>query len=68
MPVLAGRKFVFIPTATGEDKSYIVNFTKHSVNSLYSISFGIFARTPDLRNLILDQDIVFVGGGNTKVC
>ena len=25
-----------------------------------------FARTPDLRNLILDQDIVFVGGGNTK--
>ena len=60
-------KICFIPTATGEDKSYIVNFYK-AFSKLHCIPSHLefFARTPDLRNLILDQDIVFVGGGNTK--
>ena len=60
-------KICFIPTATGEDKSYIVNFYK-AFSKLHCIPSHLefFARTPELRNLILDQDIVFVGGGNTK--
>ena len=60
-------KICFIPTATGEDKSYTVNFYK-AFSKLHCIPSHLefFARTPDLRNLILDQDIVFVGGGNTK--
>ena len=60
-------KTCFIPTATGEDKSYIVNFYKAFSKLHCSPShLEFFTRTPDLRNLILDQDIVFVGGGNTK--
>ena len=60
-------KICFIPTATGEDKSYIVNFYKAFSKLHCSPShLEFFTRTPDLRNLILDQDIVFVGGGNTK--
>ena len=60
-------KICFIPTATGEEKSYIVNFYQ-AFSKLHCIPSHLefFARTPDLRNLILDQDIVFVGGGNTK--
>ena len=60
-------KICFIPTATGEEKSYIVNFYK-AFSKLHCIPSHLefFARTPDLRNLILDQDVVFVGGGNTK--
>ena len=27
-----------------------------------------FKRTPNLEKLILSQDVIFVGGGNTKVC
>ena len=60
-------KICFIPTATGEDRSYIVNFYKAFSKLHCSPShLEFFTRTPELRNLILDQDIVFVGGGNTK--
>ena len=60
-------KICFIPTATGEDKSYTVNFygafSKLHCNPSH---LEFFSRTPDLNSLILDQDIIFVGGGNTK--
>ena len=60
-------KICFIPTATGEDKSYIVSFYKaFSKLQCQPSHLEFFTRTPDLRNLILDQDIIFVGGGNTK--
>ncbi|WP_075533663.1 peptidase E, partial [Candidatus Pelagibacter communis] len=57
----------FIPTASAEDKSYTVNFytafSKLNCN-LKHISF--FQRTPSLRSIINKQDIIYVGGGNTK--
>ena len=60
-------KICFIPTATGDDNGYINNFYR-AFNSIgctpSDISF--FKRTIDLRTHILDQDIIFVGGGNTK--
>ncbi len=60
-------KICFIPTATGEEKSYIVNFYKAFCKlPCIPSHLEFFARTPDLPNLILDQDIMFVGGGNTK--
>jgi len=60
-------KICFIPTATGDDKDYIDNFYK-AFNSLDSITshIDLFKRTIDLRSHILDQDIIYVGGGNTK--
>ena len=57
----------FIPTATGDLDPYIVNyysvFSKLNCNPSH-ISF--FKRTIDLEEHIAKQDIIFVGGGNTK--
>ena len=57
----------FIPTATGDDKGYIENFYKafDSLNCKTS-HIDFFKRTIKLDKHIAGQDIVFVGGGNTK--
>ena len=60
-------KICFIPTATGDLDSYIVNFysvfTKLKCEPSH-VSF--FKRTTDLQAHIQKQDAIFVGGGNTK--
>ena len=57
----------FIPTATGDNEAYKNNyyatFTKLNCNPVH---LDFFKRTPDLENLINEQDVIFVGGGNTK--
>ena len=57
----------FIPTATGDHDSYKVNyyetFSKLNCNPVH---LDLFKRTPDLKQLISEQDAIFVGGGNTK--
>lgn len=57
----------FIPTATGDNEAYKVNyyatFSKLNCNPTH---LDFFKRTPDLKRLIADQDVIFVGGGNTK--
>jgi aminopeptidase N len=57
----------FIPTATGDNEAYKVNyystFSKLNCNPVH---LDFFKRTPNLENLISDQDAIFVGGGNTK--
>ena len=60
-------KICFIPTATGDDQGYIDNFYK-AFDSLNCVTSHIdfFKRTINLENHILKQDIIFVGGGNTK--
>ena len=58
---------LFIPTATGELDSYIVNFYKvFSKLQCNPNHLSFFKRTPDLQKLISEQDVIFVGGGNTK--
>ena len=56
----------FIPTATGDDESYKVSyystFSKLECNPTH---LDFFKRTPNLEDLILSQDVIFVGGGNT---
>ena len=57
----------FIPTATGDNEAYKVNY--YSTFSKLDCSpthLDFFKRTPNLQDLILNQDIIFVGGGNTK--
>ena len=57
----------FIPTATGDNEAYKVNyystFSKLHCNPVH---LDFFKRTPDLEKLIGEQDAIFVGGGNTK--
>ena len=57
----------FIPTATGDNDAYKVNyyetFSKLACNPTH---LDFFKRTPDLKKLISIQDAIFVGGGNTK--
>ena len=57
----------FIPTATGDNEAYKVNyyatFSKLQCNPTH---LDFFKRTPDLNELISTQDAIFVGGGNTK--
>ena len=58
---------LFIPTASGEDKNYIINF--YSCFSKLDCSpdhITFFQRTPRLDSLINKADIIYVGGGNTK--
>ena len=57
----------FIPTATGDDTTYIENFYK-TFDSLgcKTSHLDFFKRTIKLKEHIDDQDIIFVGGGNTK--
>jgi len=57
----------FIPTATGDDTTYIENFYK-TFDSLgcKTSHIDFFKRTIKLKEHIDNQDIIFVGGGNTK--
>ena len=58
---------LFIPTASAEDKSYLVNFYS-CFNGLDCVAnhLKFFQRTPRLDSLINKADIIYIGGGNTK--
>ena len=60
-------KICFIPTATGDSDSYKADFysTFSKLNCLVT-HIDLFKRTKNLKKTILDQDIIYVGGGNTK--
>tara|TARA_Y100001968_G_C19441874_1_gene762982 strand:+ start:1442 stop:2134 length:693 start_codon:yes stop_codon:yes gene_type:complete len=57
----------FIPTASGDNDSYKVSFyntfTRLGCNPSH---IDFFKRTVDLKDHIDKQDIIYVGGGNTK--
>jgi dipeptidase E len=57
----------FVPTASGDSDNYLVRF--------YAAFQGLpcrpshlpfFRRTPNLRSYLFAQDVIYVGGGNTK--
>ena len=61
-------KICFIPTASGDSEEYIQRFYRHFVPKPARLShLSLFEpSTSDLKTLILSQDIIYVGGGNTK--
>ena len=60
-------KICFIPTASGDNDLYKLNFYR-AFSELNCITSHIdfFSRTENLERKILSQDIIYVGGGNTK--
>jgi aminopeptidase N len=60
-------KICFIPTASGDNDSYKLNFYRafSKLNCITS-HLDFFSRTENLEKKILSQDIIYVGGGNTK--
>ena len=58
---------LFLPTASAEDKNYIVNFyTCFSRLNCEPNHITLFERTPRLDGIINKADVIYVGGGNTK--
>ncbi len=60
-------KICFIPTASGDNNLYKLNFYRaFSTLNCKTSHIDFFSRTEDLKRKVFDQDILFVGGGNTK--
>jgi dipeptidase E len=58
---------LMIPTARGDDAEYVARFhAAFGELGARTQHLPLFHRTPDIRSLVLAQDAVFVGGGNTK--
>ena len=56
----------FIGTATGDSDRYLANFyTAFSSLDARPSHLPLFKRTPDIRGLLLNQDVLYAGGGNT---
>jgi dipeptidase E len=57
----------FLATASGDSGPYIDHFyASFSALSCHPSHLSLFTRTPDLRAYLLAQDVIYVGGGNTK--
>jgi len=57
----------FIPTASAEPAEVIAKFyDAYTRLGAKPSVLRFFTRTPDLRETLLDQDLIYVGGGNTK--
>ena len=60
-------KICFIPTASGDNDLYKLNFYRaFSKLNCETSHIDFFSRTEELEEKIFSQDIVYVGGGNTK--
>jgi dipeptidase E len=61
-------KVAFIPTASGENPEYVAAFTEaFNARGLENSWLSLFKpHTADLRSYLLAQDVIYVGGGNTK--
>ncbi len=60
-------RICFIPTASGDSSLYKLNFYR-AFSKLDCITSHIdfFSRTENLEEKVLNQDIIYIGGGNTK--
>jgi dipeptidase E len=58
---------LLISTARGDDAEYVRKFyDAYEAMDARPAHLRFFHRTPDIREVVLAQDVVFVGGGNTK--
>jgi peptidase E len=63
----AEPKVAFVPTASAEPDNYLVSFyTSFLKLGCRPSHLSFFKRTPELRSYLLGQNVIYVGGGNTK--
>ncbi|MEL6494011.1 MAG: peptidase E [Cyanobacteria bacterium J06623_7] len=64
----AEPKICFLPTASGDAAAYIDRFYQQFIPQPALLThLSLFKpHTADIRSFILEQDIIYVGGGNTK--
>lgn len=56
----------FLPTASGDNDTYVAQFYAAFALRSEARHLGLFHRSvDDLASVLLDQDVIFVGGGNT---
>jgi peptidase E len=56
----------FVPTASGDSESYVAAFYAAFARRSEASHLALFARTVnELDGFLLDQDVIYVGGGNT---
>jgi dipeptidase E len=61
-------KVCFVPTASGDSENYISRFYK-SFESHHCVPSHLSLFSPpsrDLEDYVMDKDVIYVGGGNTK--
>lgn len=67
--IASGRerpRVCFVPTASGDSDGYIAGFYAAFARRSEASHLALFARTVvDVEAVLLDQDVVYVGGGNT---
>jgi len=57
----------FLATASGDSPGYIANFYAAFARRAEASHLALFMRTEDdIENFLLDQDLIYVGGGNTE--
>ena len=59
-------RVLFVGTATGDAEAYVVRFYRAFAGRAQTSDLKLFGiPPPELRELVLSQDAIFVGGGNT---
>ena len=63
----ANPRVCFLPTASGDSDTYVASFYRaFSPEKCRPTDLALFRRTvTDLRSFLLEQDVIYVGGGNT---
>ena len=62
----ARPRVCFVPTASGDSDGYIAKFYEAFARRSEASHLVLFRRTvADLERFLLDQDVIYVGGGNT---
>jgi peptidase E len=60
-------RICFLPTASGDSPDYIASFYSAFARRSEASHLALFRRTvDDIDGFLLDQDVVYVGGGNTE--
>jgi dipeptidase E len=62
-----GPRVCFVPTASGDSENYCLRFyDSFARRKCVPSHLPLFVRKPgDLRSFVLEQDVIYVGGGNT---